>query len=173
LDGNELQAYNDEGCTSKKKSAPTKKAATAKAKKPADKKPAALKKAKAAPGINSIDYWKGFPLVTSKLTVGQLCYELLHRNPHSKVGSHKTKGWYMETLGEGSIWTTSPGMSASMTTAISEQPRITSMINIARLTHELLSRRNSSAITGLSKKAKPELLQMLGEESIWATAHMH
>ena len=145
-------------------------------------KPPPAKKAKATPAVATqkkaappkATDWGSLPQVDSNLTVAQLMHELLHRQPDIKGTSNKSKSWFLEALGEHSIWMTSPDLPKN--NIVSKQPRVSTSLTIAQLTHELMSRRSSSATSagiatkGLSSKSKTDLLKLVGAGSIWTTA---
>lgn len=110
-----------------------------------------------------------FPRVSSALTVVQLKHEYMHRRSNINTGlSNKSKSWFLDQLGEESIWTTSPEISGS--TALAAAPRVSKSLTVAQLVHELLTRNPSTK--GLSNKSKDELLKRAGEGSIWTTADL-
>ncbi|CAB9510019.1 Domain of unknown function (DUF1738) [Seminavis robusta] len=163
----------------KTKETPNKKPAEAK-KKPAAKatpKQSATKKGtsvkKKSPTASSTRETKdidlaSLPRVSTKLTVAQLTYELLHRQPDTKGASNKPKAWFVEQLGEHSIWSTSPQATEQ---DLSNLTLVSSSQTIAQLTHEIMARHQQAGLVakGLSGKNKQDLLKMLGVGSILTT----
>jgi hypothetical protein len=103
--------------------------------------------------------------------VAQLTSELFHRHPQTKGASNKSKPWFLEQLGEKSIWTTAPHV---INQDLSGLPTVTANLTVAQLTHELMSRAATSPTSpsltkGLSTKTKADLLKLVGLGSIWTT----
>ena len=105
------------------------------------------------------------PKVSASMTVAQLMHELLHRQPSAKGTSNKPKSWFLEKLGEGSIWSTSAEASALGETNL---PVVSPHLTTSQLTHEIMSR-SAQHPKGLSSKSKAALLQLVGVGSIWTT----
>jgi Domain of unknown function (DUF5710) len=131
-----------------------------------EKPPAKTKAPAASPAkkSKSLDVSK-LPKVTSDLTISQLTHELLHRQPQSKGTSSKPKSWFLELLGEHSIWSTSPEATQHDLSAL---PVVSSKSTIAQPTHEVMSRFPQPP-KGMSTKTKTDLLKMLGMGSVLTT----
>jgi len=108
------------------------------------------------------------PRVTSSLTVIQLTHELLHRHPNTKGISNKSKTWFLDELGEDSIWTTSPYISRDLSNA----SLVSKTMTVAQLQHELMTRSPSTHNKGMSNKSKADLVKLAGLGSIWMTASL-
>jgi Domain of unknown function (DUF5710) len=130
-------------------------------KSPTSKKAAAASSAKKS---KSFDVSK-LPKVTPDLTISQMTHELLHRQPQTKGTSNKPKSWFLELLGEHSIWSTSPEAAQHDLSAL---PVVSSQSTIAQLTHEVLSRFPQPP-KGMSSKNKTDLLKILGVGSVLIT----
>jgi len=98
------------------------------------------------------------------MTVAQLTSELLARHPKSRGLSNKTKDWFVQQLGDGSVWTT-----ACRDNDFSKIPRVSAKMTIFQLKTELLARQPHCTM-GLSKKTKDWFLRELGMESVWMTS---
>lgn len=110
--------------------------------------------------------WSQLPRVHMVMTLAELSREFLARHPDKKKGiSHKKKAWFLQELGEGSIWTCSPYMPKNID--LSKAPRVTKSMTRAQLMEERLARWPDNS-KGLSNKSKDELLQLLGCNSIWS-----
>jgi hypothetical protein len=63
--------------------------------------------------VDAKDYdFQMMPRISNSLTVAQLSREVLERNPSQTGLSGKSKGWFLEKLGVGSLWTTSSNHAA-------------------------------------------------------------
>lgn len=121
-----------------------------------------LKKKSPSPEMAFIN----FPRVDSTMTVPQLSYELMCRQPHIKGSSSKPKSWFLSMLGVNSIWSTNPAFVNKLASA----PRISKKMTVSQLVNEVTAR--APAIQSLGRKSKDELIQLLGDGSIWTTAHV-
>jgi len=126
----------------------------------------AIQKKKKAP--KKID-WTQYLKVSSSLSMAQLSAELLHRQPNRKGLSNKTKTWFLEELGVGSIWTSvaTNECSKQQQRQIEQQPRVSVNLTVAQLKEELQAR--DPNVKGLSNKSKPDLLKLLAIDSVWTT----
>lgn len=108
------------------------------------------------------------PRVTMNLTKAQMMHELLNRQPETKGTANKAKAWFIEQLGEESIWATAPGVN---TQDLYYLPKVSPSLTVDQLKHELMSRATGkpNLTKGLSTTTKPALLKLLGEGSIWST----
>lgn len=118
---------------------------------------ASTKLAKRSPDYASL------PRVTSKLTVTQLSYELMFRQKAAKGMSSKNKAWFLELLGENSVWMTSPDIDMDL----SKAPRVSKDMTVKELTREITAR--LPLLKGLSSKTKDDLVKLLGDGSIFTT----
>lgn len=138
---------------------------TKKAKKDEDDAPSRKPTAKTKRSKLTFKDLQSMPRVfDTTMTLAQLSAELLARQPAAKGLSNKTKDWFVEQLGEGSIWTTAPGRTMDWT-ALST---ISDQMTLAQLKEELLARQPTA--TGLSNKTKDWFMQRLGAGSIWMTS---
>ena len=110
------------------------------------------------------DSYESLPRITNSLSVAQLTCELLSRDPSIKGMSNKNKQWFLDRLGIGSIWTSSPDAAGIDLTMV---PKVSSSMTSAQLSHELLTRNPTQ--TGMSGKNKTWFLQLLGEGSVCTT----
>jgi len=110
------------------------------------------------------DSYESLPRITNSLSVAQLTCELLNRDPSVKGMSNKNKQWFLDRLGVGSIWTSSPDAAGTDLTMV---PKVSSSMTIAQLSHELLTRNPTQ--TGISGKNKTWFLELLGEGSVCTT----
>jgi len=111
---------------------------------------------------------RDLPRITSNLTVAYLSHELLHRNPLQKGISSKTKDWFLEQLGEGSVWESSPQAKEIIDGDNKESlPTISSNLTIAQLSHELLERNPTQKSS--SGKNKQWYLDKLRLGTLWIT----
>lgn len=115
----------------------------------------------------SIINWSALPRVDSSMTIAQLCHELIERNPTITCLSTKSKTWLLSELGEGSICMTSPSVHGVID--FSQVPRVSGIMTISQLKHEILSR--SPRRTGLSSRTKDDLLKIAGVGSLWTTGY--
>lgn len=126
-----------------------------KSKKKEDKAPVSVKDASSSSST--------YPTISTTLTVGQLRHEMHHRNPSVKGTSNKSKQWFLDQLGVGSVWTSSPDTVEDWTS----YPTISDSMTIPQLSYELLSRNPTQK--GLSTKNKTWFLEQLGVGSVWTT----
>ncbi|GFH48014.1 hypothetical protein CTEN210_04490 [Chaetoceros tenuissimus] len=127
-----------------------------KSKKKEDKAPVAVKDASSSSSSS-------YPIISTTLTVGQLRHEMHHRNPSVKGTSNKSKQWFLDQLGVGSVWTSSPDTVEDW----ASYPTISDSMTIPQLSYELLSRTPTQK--GLSGKNKTWFLEQLGVGSVWTT----
>jgi hypothetical protein len=106
--------------------------------------------------------------VTSSLTAVQLTHEFLHRHPNTKGISNKSKTWFLDELGDGSIWTTSPDISYHNLSNVAFISNTN--MTVAQLQHELMTRSPLTHNKGMSNKSKADLVKLAGVGSIWMTA---
>jgi len=104
------------------------------------------------------------PRVTSSFTKAQLSHELLHRDSSVTGTSNKNKQWFLDRLGLGSVWTSSPQCKGINIDSI---PKVTGDMTIAQLSHELLER--NSTQKGMSGKNKAWYIEKLCIGSLWIT----
>lgn len=130
------------------------------------KKEAATMKKSVAPNPA---YLTRLPRVTSSLTVCQLSHEFSYRHPNTKGISNKSKTWFLDELGEDSVWTTSPDISRDLSNvSLVSKNNMT----VAQLQHELMTRSPSTHNKGMSNKSKADLVKLAGVGSIWMTASL-
>jgi len=111
---------------------------------------------------------RDLPRITSNLTVAYLSHELLHRNPLQKGTSSKTKDWFLEQLGHGSVWESSPQAMETIDGDNKESlPTISFNLTIAQLSHELLERNPTQKSS--SGKNKQWYLDKLRVGTLWIT----
>ncbi|CAJ1946591.1 unnamed protein product [Cylindrotheca closterium] len=133
------------------------------------KKKAPTPTKRSAPAENPITIassfdWSQAPRITSKLTIPQLSYELLTRDPSAKGLSSKSKSWFLSKLGENSVWTTSQDFSSQ---TLTNAPVVTDTLTKGQLMYEIMARMPGTK--GLSSKSKDDLLTMVAVGSIWTT----
>ena len=77
--------------------------------------------------------------------------------------SSKNKAWFLELLGENSVWMTSPDIDMDL----SKAPRVSKDMTVKELTREITAR--LPLLKGLSSKTKDDLVKLLGDGSIFTT----
>lgn len=86
-----------------------------------------------------------FHRVSSAMKIPELKQELCYRHPNMKGMSNKTKDWFLEELGEGSICESCLSIYGSVV------PRVTTDMTVPELTDELRARQPSAKTTGRCK----------------------
>ena len=104
------------------------------------------------------------PRITASLKKAQLSHELLHRDSSVTGTSNKKKQWFLDRLGLGSVWTSSPQCKGLDTDSI---PKVSMDLTIAQLSHELLERNPTQ--NDMSGKNKEWFIEKLCIGSLWIT----
>ena len=104
------------------------------------------------------------PRITASLKKAQLSHELLHRDSSVTGTSNKKKQWFLDRLGVGSVWTSSPQCKGLDTDSI---PKVSMDLTIAQLSYELLERNPTQM--DMSGKNKEWFIEKLCIGSLWIT----
>ena len=104
------------------------------------------------------------PRITASLKKAQLSHELLHRDSSVTGTSNKKKQWFLDRLGVGSVWTSSPQCKGLDTDSI---PKVSMDLTIAQLSYELLERNHTQM--DMSGKNKEWFIEKLCIGSLWIT----